>query len=408
MAQYTVTITTYPYDRELGAPARTLLYSNLPTGGISPSDSILFKSNNSTYTVSQIDPALWVSAANLTVTSSSAKVITAKAGVTGVDSISITISGYPNKTLSVKISTPDLTPDTPPNLNVTGQNPSDIIRSKPFKVTGINGNATVTISGGWIWAWDGNGNEIYTVTSKTITNGEYLSFGMNTPSTFNSSKSCSIAIGTWSGTWTSVNRGIGDDIEYIPVPYSGSTIKLSDILATFSNPLANPRNLKSFYRAPAGIYVPDIPVNAGVPQSGTIKVSDFIGAKNALYWVKLPQDQDFSWNTIAQGSKTITATWTIEGATPGREWSLGFGDYLAEAAEIRYDISLSSGVSYSVDGGNPGAWSTNNRWIKVWATGTAGREDTYTATITIYVRHPVFPSAVLTKVVVATFFFYGV
>lgn len=411
MAQYYITIRTYLSDAEIGEdgrrPRRTTITTDIPQAGIAPGDSVRFTSYNTAYTVSGLSSAIWTVASNFTVPAGGSVTRTARNPASGSNIVTMAPSGYPSTSRNIIVQVQDTTPDPIPNLNLAGQNPSDKVRSLPFRVTGINTPTTVTIVGGWIWSWV-NGQEVYNVTSKTVVNNEYLSFGMDTPTTFNTQKSVTITIGTWTGTWTVTTRDIGADISYIPVPYSGSTIKLSDVIATFSNPLSSPGNLRSYFRAPGGSFVPDLPVNAGVPKSGTIKLSNFIGARNALYWVKMPQSVSYSWNTIAQGSKTITAQWNMEGYGSGQAFSLGFGDYLNSYAEIRYVLSLGAGVTYSVDGGSPGTWSTRNRWITLSASGVAGREDRFSGTVTIYVRHPRFPAVILSKAFSASFFFFGV
>lgn len=407
MAQYYINIRTYPYDSETGAPASTVMTTDIPQAGIAPGDSIRFTSSNSNYTVSGMSSTIWTTSSSFVVTATSPKILTARTTANGTNTLTCSPSGYPARSRSITVREQDLTPDTPNIPNLTGQNPSDKVRSQPFRVTGIDGPATVTIVGGWIWSWV-NGQEVYNVTSKTVVNNEYLSFGLDTPSTFNTQKSVTVTIGTWTGTWTVTTRDIGADISYIAVPYSGSTIKLSDVIATFSNPFTSPGNLRNYFRAPGGAFVPDLAVNAGVPTSGVLRLSHFIGARNALYWVKMPQNISYSWNTVASGSKTLTATWNMEGFGSGQSFSLGFGDYLNSYAEIRYVLSLGAGVSYSVDGGNPGTWSTRNRWISLSASGVAGREDTYSGSVTVYVRHPRFPTVILSKTFSASFFFFGV
>ena len=422
MATYDVNVRLGAKDNETGAPATTTVTHNIPFiaglgSSLAPGDVLRFnvatkdlETTTASYAVTGKDTRTWTTGStSFTVSSSSVSITVAAGATSGSDSITIDpVAANPNSAITVYFKQPDRTPDTPSFPNITGANPSDTVESAHVRITGIDNGTTVTISGVGGYVRKSN-NEPATQTSITINDRDYIHFVCNTPSTFNTTRSYTITVGTWSATWTVTTRDIGDDISYIPVPYSGTRIALSDVIATFQNPtLTENRNMSAYLRAPAGNLVPDLAANAGVPTSLPVKLSDFIGAKNALYWVKKPQNRDYSWNTVANGTTTINTGWGIGGANYLQEWLLGFGDYLDEYAEIRYELSLDPGVSYSVDGGNPSVWSTANRWISLSATGVSGREDTFNATVTIYVRHPVFPSAVLTTVVTAKWFFWGV
>lgn len=59
------------------------------------------------------------------------------------------------------------------------------------------------------------------------------------------------------------------------LPSSG-TISLNDIKSEFG--ATGTRDITDFYRG--GLYVPNIPVNSGVPMSGTIALTDFYGASD--------------------------------------------------------------------------------------------------------------------------------
>lgn len=63
------------------------------------------------------------------------------------------------------------------------------------------------------------------------------------------------------------------------LPSSG-IITLQDIQGEFEGP-ASPAVLTNYYRG--GAYVPDIPLNSGVPASGAIGLIDFYSAVNATY-----------------------------------------------------------------------------------------------------------------------------
>lgn len=420
MATYTVNVKLGAKDVETGAPATTTVTHNLPfvagTGNvIAPGDIVTFAVatkdagvTSGTYSVTGIDTTLWTSASTTITISTTAVSLTARAAVAGTDSVVIdpSVTANPDKTLVIVIKTADRTPDTPSFPNITGANPSDSVESAHVKITGIDNGTPVSITGGG-YIGSATGSK---ATTGTVNNGSYLNFGYDTPATFGTAKTMTLTIGTWTGTWTVTTRQIGDDVAYIAVPYAGTTVKLNDVIATFQDPTAAvQRNLKAYLRAPAGAFVPDLPVNAAVPTVLPIKLSQFIGAKNALYWVKKPQNREFSWNTVTDGAKTLIAGWGIGGDQYTTPWSLGFGTYLDTYADIRYVVTASAGVTVTVQGGgDPATWSKNNRWIKLSASGTAGREDTFNATVTIYVRHPLNTSVVLSAVVTASWFFWGV
>jgi len=70
------------------------------------------------------------------------------------------------------------------------------------------------------------------------------------------------------------------------LPASG-TLSISDIVGEFGG--SAPHSLSEYYRG--GGLVPDIAVNSSIPTSGTISISNFYGAQNALWVTTLTAEE---------------------------------------------------------------------------------------------------------------------
>jgi hypothetical protein len=299
--------------------------------------------------------------------------------------------------------------------NISGLQPADTFVSSLVTISGITTsvNASVSTTGGTAYFTVNNGTS---QTSATVSNGQRIQvFGTASPN-YSDTATVTLNIGgvTDSINVTTTNTPPAESL--IPFPVTGVPIALSQVKAFFggTDPTLNtvaPNNMRSYYRGSSR--VPDISQNDGIPSSGQIKLTDFIGSYTTLYFTKFPRSISKNMYT-GNGSVSTYQTWSL-GSSGDDKFDIGFGPGMRGAVDFSYSLSQdtgggkSTGVTLVVaSGGSAGTYNPGNNYVTVQSpTVTGNSEARYSGTVTINVRSKYSPYPVKSTTVKYFFNFYG-
>lgn len=247
--------------------------------------------------------------------------------------IPCSISGYGSGTIFLSIvSSVDTTPD-----NFGGQfsgrtdaNPSQEYLLGTIGVTGINTSVTCSVSGTANTQSRKGSTGTKSSSAKTVSNGDSITIWGTASSSYNSSTTATVTIGTLTISKTITTIVDPASGTRIPFPVSSGQIGLNDV-RQFFGPRNGQASMANYYRG--GSYVPNIttgsPNNSGVPTSGTIDMTDFYNSFTTLYFSTAPTNKGgFADNTTS--AQTITLNWN-----KSSDWELGYGPDMEDGVDYR-------------------------------------------------------------------------
>ena len=332
----------------------------------------------------------------------------------GVDQVTFSPSdiGYPSKTVNITVDTSLDQDPAPFNLgdNIDNVNPSQVIEGRRFSVTGLStgANAPVSITGG---QYSKNGGS-WTSIAGTINNSDTIKTRITASSSFNTTVSCTLTIGSVSDSWSVTTRADPGSGNLIPFGFNdpNDDMILRDDIGEFYgfrfnvSPFGS--RLADYVRG--GEYVPDIPQNSGVPTAPPITMDDMRGSYMSIYFEKLPTFKAASHDSTGSGT-TLDLGWsTLEEPIESSDFYVGYGIGARNVCEYRYTVTGLSSNGVYVTSSNYGTFSIANKTIVLALDVSQGQaEQQYTGTITIEVRHPADPTEILTTNVDYSFFVFG-
>lgn len=366
----------------------------------------------------------WTSTGTAYIARGSSAVKTVKTGATlnVTDTISAVQTGYTTGLIYVKIvSSVDTTPnDFAGSLSsVTGAVPGQEYLLGNFAVSGINTSVTMSVSGTAAPESRKGTQGAKSTSSKTVTNGQTVYIWGTAPSTYNSSSTASVTIGTLTRSvtlTTPVDPATGTRIPFTP---SSGTVSLDDV-RSFFGPKTGTAAMSNYYRG--GSYVINTttgsPNNSGVPASGTIQLDDFYNSFTTMYFSTPPSNKsEFIVTTSSSGTANFNWNRTAD-------WEVGFGpdmedgvDYRITHTTTQYAGYAGSIATYNLSFGgvtrdlkvasNQSAHtfayvSNNANAISVTVTANASSEYFITGKIDLQIRHKEQTSYTATE----TFYYY--
>lgn len=289
----------------------------------------------------------WTSTSTAYIARGSSAVKTVKTGATlnVTDTISAVQSGYTSGLIYVKIvSSVDTTPnDFAGSLSgVTGAVPGQEYLLGNFAVSGINTSVTMSVSGTAAPESRKGTQGTKSTSSKTVTNGQTVYIWGTAPSTYNSSSTASVTIGTLTRSvtlTTPVDPATGTRIPFTP---SSGTISLDDV-RSFFGPKTGTAPISNYYRG--GSYVINTttgsPNNSGVPASGTIQLDDFYNSFTTMYFSTPPANKsDFIVTTSSSGTTNFNWNRTAD-------WEVGFGPDMEDGVDYRITHTTTQYAGYA-------------------------------------------------------------
>lgn len=291
--------------------------------------------------------------------------------------------------------------------NVTGVAPSSRIAGVPFVLTGLTTTTTATCSAGSDFVVNGG----LLTTSATVKNGDRLQLYVTSASAWDTAVTGTLTIGGVSDSMVVTTVAQPSQNQLIPFPKSVLPISLNDVINFFGgNSFEYPpkKNLRAYFKD--GEYVPNINANLGIPSSGNLALSSFLGSATALMFSQYPKSQNISGSTLS-GSKTLALTWSV-GIAGATGFDVGYGPGMKGAVEYRYTLQensgnlLSTGVIFSSMTGSPTAWNSANSSVSLSQT-HSNAEHRYRGTLIIEIRSKFYPGVVVSATVHYTLNFYG-
>jgi len=366
----------------------------------------------------------WTSTSTAYISRGSSAVKTVKTGATlnVTDVISAVQTNYTSGLIYVKIvSSIDTTPnDFAGSLSgVTGAVPGQEYLLGNFAVSGINTSVTMSVSGTAAPESRKGTQGTKSTSSKTVTNGQTVYIWGTAPSTYNSSSTASVTIGTLTRSvtlTTPVDPATGTRIPFTP---SSGTVSLDDV-RSFFGPKTGSAPMSNYYRG--GSYVINTttgsPNNSGVPASGTIQLDDFYNSFTTMYFSTPPSNKsDFIVTTSSSGTTNLNWNRTAD-------WEVGYGpdmedgvDYRITHTTTQYAGFAGSIATYNISFGgvtrdlkvasnqsaHTFAYVANNaNAISVTVTANASSEYFITGKIELQIRHKEQTSYTATE----TFYYY--
>lgn len=285
-------------------------------------------------TISGFSTSSWTSASDLSVSRGSTGSRDVKTNPTASTyDLTVSISGYGTVTIYVEVvSSVDSEPDDFSSAlsDITNANPSQEYYLGRFQVQGINTPVTLSVSG-----TAGTESRVFTYGTKssgakTVQNAHYVYIWGTSPSSYDSSTTATIQVGT-----RVVNKTVSTAVDpqtgaRIPFPVSSGAISMNDVRGFFG-PVSSTASLGDYYRG--GTYVIDVttgsPNNSEVPASGTISLDDFYNAFTTIYFSTAPANKSAEVNTVS-GAQSVTLNWS-----KATDWEVGFGPDMEDSAEYR-------------------------------------------------------------------------
>ena len=302
----------------------------------------------------------------------------------------------------------DTTPDPfDVGSNVSGVAPSDRIAGVPFTLSGLTATTTANCSAGS----DFTVNNGLATTSANVKNGDRIQLFVTSSSSWNSSVTGTLNIGGVSDSMTVTTVPQPALNQLIPFPRTSLPVSLSQVIDFFggtSLAFPPPRNLRGYFRG--GIYVPDISQNAGIPASGNLALSSFVGSATALIFSSYPKAQNTSGNTLG-GTVTLSLTWAA-GVGGAQGFDVGYGPGMKGAVQYRYSLQensgglLATGLNLNSNTGSPGTWSDANTHVTL-SQSHNNLERRYSGRLIIEVRSKFNTNVVISASVNYSLNFYG-
>jgi hypothetical protein len=281
------------------------------------------------------DATHWTSASTVYIARGSSAVKTVKTGATlnTTDTISATQTGYTTGLIYVKIvSSVDTTPnDFAGSLSgVTGAVPGQEYLLGNFGIGGINTSVTMSVSGTAAPESRIGTQGTKSASSKTVNNGTTVYIWGTAPSTYNSSSTASVTIGSMTRSVTLTTPADPATGTRIPFTPSSGTVSLDDV-RSFFGPKTGSASMSNYYRG--GSYVigttTGSPNNSGVPASGTIQLDDFYNSFTTMYFSTPPSNKsEFIVTTSSSGTANFNWNRTAD-------WEVGFGPDMEDGVDYR-------------------------------------------------------------------------
>lgn len=183
------------------------------------------------------------------------------------------------------------------------------------------------------------------------------------------------------------------------LPGSG-TLALSDIKTEFAG-LGGGNNLTDYYRSPGGV-VPDTSLNAGVPTSGNISITDFYGASaNRVQLVGASLSDQNSTPADAYVAYLVKSDGTERKQEGSGGVQVTIGTWLLDGVASDYEVMLQVTSGTAPNGGSAqGTYLplSSTQWWSLTDTSLPG--NALTNNCTVYIRdavtHVVLASATVT------------
>lgn len=308
--------------------------------------------------VTGFSSSFWTVSGTLSVARGSSGTKTVKTGASPATlNLPVTLSGYSSGTIYINIvSSEDTEPDdfSGSLSNIIGANPSQEYFHGSFTISGINVSVTASVSGTSSPTFSVGQNGTKNSSPKTVQNGDTIYLYGNSSSTYNSSVTTTITVGT-----RTVSKTIQTQVDpasgtRIPFPVSSGTISMDDIRGFFG-PANGTASLSNYYIG--GTYVPNIttgtPNNNGVPSSGTIDLADFYNSCTTLYFTTAPSNKSDDANTVST-AQSLQVLWN-----KANDWEMGFGPDMEDSVDYQithqttfFQVVLGTLQSYDVYFGN--------------------------------------------------------
>lgn len=352
-------------------------------------DSVVFSYTNTgnasgTASVGSFLSSQWTSNSTVLVAkgTSTTKTVRTDAAL-GSDTITFSRSGYTSASLSIEvIDATDTTPDNFNFVNLVNQNPNVLVESNQIIVEGITEPVSITVTNGGQYTKNGGVNWVST---GTVAQGDTLRLRNTTPLSYSTSTVTTVTAGTVTTNWTITNKTNPGSGQVIPAPFTSPPISLNALKAFFGGD----GKLSSYARG--GVNVPDINENNAIASALPLSLLSFAGAHTALYFSQHPNGRQRLYHTNTSG-KTSNLTWF-----KGTDFDVGYG-ILTGLVHVKYIVTATSGDTPSIS--NPasaGTYSQNNTSVTLSMTKPQGNESYHAGYLTIYVRHPNYPSLVLSS-----------
>lgn len=295
-------------------------------------------------------------------------------------------SGAPSKTFYFTvISGSDTTPDPLDSFPSMGsQERSKLVTSNSITITGITDPTPISVSNGAQYQINHTGSWL---TSGTVNDLDDVQLRMTTSSSWGTGKSTTLNVGGVTGNWVTTTKNDPNNGKLIPsIALASLPFSFTDIKDFFGG-----TNTFSDYYRTDGI-VPDLTINNGIPTSGAMSMSDFVGANTVLEWTQSASNS-LSTGNIDSGSKTLTAFWQKDA-----DFIVGYGN-LGLTAELKFSVTAEQGSTPTLSSasGSPSQFSNSNDWVRLQLTRSS--VGYHTGYITITARHPDYPQHELTDTV---------
>lgn len=272
------------------------------------------------------------------------------------------------------------------------------------EITGVNTSITVSVSGPGSPRVRELPNGSWS-TSITVQQGDDIQVRGTAPSDYNLTNNVVVSGGSASDTW-SIGTGPAPDPNTGAKIPSGLSLPMSlnDVGDFFGRRTSGESYLSDYVKG--GAYVPTLSENSGVPTGLPLALSDLAGSYTSIYFKLPPEDYMGSVDTTSSG-KTLVASW-------GYPWDyyMGFSDTITAELEFRIAHSITGGtnagstsIAYNIP--YPNAYHKDNSNFNITATASSYSEGRYIGTVTIYARHPNYPSSVVSWEMSVFFNFFG-
>lgn len=246
---------------------------------------------------------------------------------------------------------------------VTGASLGQNKYSNTVTITGINVPVLVSASNGAALSVDGGG---YTTREVTANPGDTLKIRMRASPDYKTQVSTTVYVKykqttRYSTGWSVTTLDPPDINSYPQIPVGGLPVSMSRLDQIFGK-LSPSFSIKSYYKG--GTLVPNLTVNSSIPTSGTIKLSDFAGSANAIFWDTEPSPRYMVASLPDNRAHTFYATWYA-----GSDYYVGYSTYLSDSLEYR--VTIDSSYVYGMPGTatpvipNPNAFSVPNKDLRI-------------------------------------------
>lgn len=272
------------------------------------------------------------------------------------------------------------------------------------EITGVNTNISVSVSGAGSPKVRELPNGSWS-TYVTVQPGDDIQVRGTAPSDYNLTNNVVVSGGSASDTWSIATGAAPDPNTGAKIPSGLSfPVSLGDVGDFFGRRTSGNTHLSDYVKG--GAYVPTLSENSGVPTGLPIALSNLTGSYTSIYFKIPPEDYMGSVDTTSSG-KTLVASWGYPG-----DYYMGFSDTIAAELEFKIAYNITGGtnagstnIAYNIP--YPNAYHKSNSSFNITATASSYSEGRYTGTVTIYARHPNYPSSVVSWEMNVFFNFFG-